>query len=111
MRHLVGFLGEQSQFGWWPTAFYGSSSRLFLEPIFSKTSTLAQHYGVVEAARRFHDEHLSVGSYHLFRLPEEIEQDLHEMAQTKSGDLFEYELTASTETEVLPNRWTVLGTI
>jgi hypothetical protein len=24
-----------------------------------------------------HDEHLNVGSYHLFRLPEEIEQDLH----------------------------------
>jgi hypothetical protein len=98
MRHLVGFLGEKSQFGWWPTAFYGSSSRLFLEPIFSKTSTLAQHYGVVEAARRFHDEHLSVGSYHLFRLPEEIEQDLHEMVQTKSGDLFDNELTVSTET-------------
>jgi hypothetical protein len=42
----------------------------------------------VEAARRFHDENLSVGSFHIFRLPEEIEQDLHELVQTQSLDLF-----------------------
>jgi hypothetical protein len=39
----------------------------------------------VEAARRLHDEHLSVGSYHLFRLPEEVEQDLHALAQSDQG--------------------------
>jgi hypothetical protein len=33
-----------------------------------------------------HDEHLSVGSYHLFRLPEEIEQDLHAMVQGGGGE-------------------------
>lgn len=55
MRHQAGFSWSQS----------------------SKTSRLAQYHGVLEAARRLHDEHLSVGSYHLFRLPEEIEQDLH----------------------------------
>lgn len=77
LRTLVGFLGEQSQFAWWPTKFFEASSRLFLEPVFAKTSMLAQYHGVLEAARRLHDEHLSVGSYHLFRLPEEVEQDLH----------------------------------
>ena len=77
MRCLVGYLGERAQFAWWPTAFYEPSSRLFLEPVFAKTSRLAQYHGVIEAARRLHDEHLSVGSYHLFRLPEEVEQDLH----------------------------------
>jgi hypothetical protein len=77
IRMLVGFLGEQAQYAWWPTAFYDASSRLFLEPVFSKTSRLAQYHGVLEAARRLHDEHLSVGTYHLFRLPEEVEQDLH----------------------------------
>lgn len=76
-RLLVGYLGERAQHAWWPTAFYEPSSRLFLEPVFSKTSRLAQYHGVLEAARRVHDEHLSVGSYHLFRLPEEVEQDLH----------------------------------
>jgi len=86
LRLLVGFLGERAQLSWWPTAFYEASSRLFLEPVFSKTSRLAQYHGVLEAARRLHDEHLSVGSYHLFRLPEEVEQDLHALAQTSVGE-------------------------
>lgn len=86
MRLLVGFLGERAQFAWWPTAFYEQSSRLFLEPVFSKTSRLAQYHGALEAARRLHDEHLSVGSYHLFRLPEEVEQDLHALVQSSAGE-------------------------
>ncbi len=77
LRVSVGFLGERAQYGWWPTAFYEPSSRRFLEPVFPKTFRLAQYQGVLEAARRVHDEHLNVGSYHLFRLPEEYEQDLH----------------------------------
>lgn len=85
MRLLVGFLGERAQFDWWPTAFYEPSARLFLEPVFPKTSALAQCHGVVEAARRRHDEHLNVGSYHLFRLPEETEQDLHGLVQSEAG--------------------------
>src|SRR5690606_20401440 len=85
LRFAVGFLGEQAQYAWWPTAFYGPSSRLFLEPVFSKTSRLAQYHGVLEAARRLHDDHLNVGSYHLFRLPEEIEQDLHAAVQSSLG--------------------------
>lgn len=86
IRLLVGFLGEHAQFAWWPTAFYESSSRLFLEPVFSKTFRLAQYHGILEAARRLHDEHLSVGSYHLFRLPEEVEQDLHAIVQSSVGE-------------------------
>src|SRR5690606_5411401 len=74
------------QCAWWPTAFYETSSRLFLEPVFAKTSRLAQYHGVLEAARRLHDEHLSVGSYHLFRLPEEVEQDLHAIVQSGAGE-------------------------
>ncbi len=77
LRLIVGYLGERSQHGWWATAFFDSSSRTFLEPGFAKTSGLAKYHGVVEAARQLHDTHLSVGAYHLFRLPEEMEQDLH----------------------------------
>ncbi|KKB80408.1 hypothetical protein VW35_04225 [Devosia soli] len=85
-RLLVGFLGERAQFGWWPTGFYESSGRLFLEPVFSRTPQVAQYHGVIEAARRLHDEHLSVGTFHLFRLPEEIEQDLHVLVQTAAEE-------------------------
>jgi hypothetical protein len=77
LRILVGYLGERAQFSWWPTAFFEPSSRLFLEPVFARTTPLSQYHGVTEAARRLHDENLSVGTFHLFRLPEEVEQDLH----------------------------------
>lgn len=86
MRLVIGFLGEQAQFGWWPTAFFESSSKLFLAPVLPKTLRLAQYHGVVEAARRLHDEHLNLGSFHLFRLPEEVEQDLHCLVQGTEGD-------------------------
>ena len=97
MRLIVGFLGERAQCAWWPTALYEASSRLFLEPVFSKTSRLAQYHGVLEAARRLHDEHLSVGSYHLFRLPEEIEQDLHAMVQGGGGEELASQVAQSKE--------------
>lgn len=97
-RLLVAFLGERAQFGWWPTAFFEPASRLFLEPVFSRTSRLAQYHGVVEAARRLHDEHLSVGSYHLFRLPEEVEQDLHSLVQRPEVGEFALKDMCSKET-------------
>ena len=97
LRLLVGFLGERAQCAWWPTAFYEASSRLFLEPVFSKTSRLAQYHGVLEAARRLHDEHLSVGSYHLFRLPEEVEQDLHAIVQSSEGEVLASQVPPSKE--------------
>lgn len=92
LRYLVGFLGEKSQCNWWPTSFYQASSIRFLEPVFSRSAPLAQYHGAVEAARRFHDENLSVGSFHIFRLPEEIEQDLHEMVQAQLLEHFDPDL-------------------
>ena len=97
-RHILGFLGEKTQSNWWPSSFYDASSIRFLEPVFSRTAPLAQYHGHVEAARRFHDENLSVGSFHLFRLPEEMEQDLHEMVQTRLVDLFDPDLISDQET-------------
>lgn len=85
LRILVGFLGERAQFAWWPTSFFGDYSLRSLEFVTPKTSLLAQYHGVVEAARKLHDEHLNVGSYHLFRLPEEVEQDLHAMMESGVG--------------------------
>jgi len=97
LRYIVGFLGERSQSNWWPTSFYDISSIQFLEPAFPRTFLVARYYGAVEAARQFHDQNLSVGSYHLFRLPEEIEQNLHEMVQTKSDVLFDPNLIEDKE--------------
>lgn len=55
-------------------------------------------HGVLEAARRVHDEHLSLGSYHLFRLPEEVEQDLHTSIQSSLGDDLASQAPQSRET-------------
>lgn len=45
---------------------------------------LAQYHGISEAARLLHDEHIGTGHvFHLFRLPEELEQDLHIAIQQK----------------------------
>lgn len=79
LRIVVGLLGERANLGWWATSFFEGSSLNFLDPAFPRTARLAQYHGVVEAARRVHDEKLNAGSFHLFRLPEEREQDLHDL--------------------------------
>lgn len=78
LRAVIGYLGEREQFAWWPSSFFASGSGTFLSPIFPRTRTLAQIVGVSRAAARVHDERIGVGgAYHLFRLPEEIEQAIH----------------------------------
>jgi hypothetical protein len=78
LRTVVGYLGEQEHFGWWQSAFFGSHSKAFLAPVFGKTQLLAQCNGVTRAAALIHDERIGVGHvYHLFRLPEDMEQSIH----------------------------------
>ena len=87
LRLSVGLLGERAANGWWPTSFLEASSRAFLDPVFVRTGLLAQMHGVTEAARRVHDARLAAGSFHLFRLPEEAEQDLYALVRdwSRSG--------------------------
>lgn len=78
LRLVVGFLGEKGQAGWWTSSFLDPSARPFLLPVFPKTILLARCRGVTEAAARVHDERIGVGSvFHLFRLPEDLEQSIH----------------------------------
>ena len=77
LRVCVGFLGEKEQACWWPSSFLSRSGEAFLAPIFPKTSALAQVNGASGAAQLAHDEHIGVGDvHHLFRLPENIENDV-----------------------------------
>ncbi|MGE3542153.1 MAG: BrxE family protein [Candidatus Tectimicrobiota bacterium] len=85
LRLLVGYLGEQHQYHWWSSAFLTASSLAFLSPIFSKTAFLAQYHGVKAAASRVHDAHIGLGKvYHLFRLPERLEQALYQQVHDHS---------------------------
>lgn len=79
LRLAVGLLGERDQGAWWTSSYFGSTSQAFLAPVFGKQSLQAKYQGVVEAARRVHDERIGIGRvFHLFRLPEVVEQQIHD---------------------------------
>ena len=78
LRAAVGFLGERDQHGWWQSTFLSAGSKPFLVPVFGRTLVLAQCAGVTQAAALVHDERIGVGRvFHLFRLPEDVEQGIH----------------------------------
>jgi hypothetical protein len=57
----------------------------FLNPIFASKTRMAQYHGVTEAACRVHDERIGVGRvFHLYRLPETIEQRIPDAFQEES---------------------------
>jgi hypothetical protein len=79
LRALVGFLGEEDQFGWWDTSFTDSIGQRFLERSFPKDPFQAGLHSVTVAARKLHDESIGKGDVaHLFRLPHASEQRLAE---------------------------------
>lgn len=78
LRAVVGYLGEQSQSGWWQSSFFAPHSQAFLAHIVTRTQVLAQCTGMTRAAALVHDERIGVGQVnHLFRLPEDMEQGIH----------------------------------
>jgi hypothetical protein len=82
LRLAVGLLGEQEQLAWWPSGFLGRHAQAFLNPIFGSKTLVSQYHGVTEAACRVHDEKIGVGRvFHLFRLPESIEQRISDAFQ------------------------------
>ena len=85
LRLIVGFLGEKSQFGWWSTTFFDPFSRRSLEFVAPRSVHLMQYHSVVEAARLVHDHGLNAGSYHLFRLQEIVQEDLHGLMRGAHG--------------------------
>lgn len=81
LRLAVGLLGEKDQANWWPSGWFGPHAAAFLEPIYGSRYVVACFQGVVEAARRVHDERIGIGRvFHLFRLPESLERRIHEVA-------------------------------
>lgn len=87
LRVLVGCLGERQHSNWWPCSFLDRTSEAFLAPVFGDTVANARVVGVTEAARRVHDDAIGVGRvFHLFRLPEALEQELYRtLAESKDA--------------------------
>ncbi|MBK3732783.1 BrxE family protein [Azospirillum brasilense] len=86
LRVLVGYLGERQQSNWWASSFLDGTSEAFLAPVFGQAIANARVVGVTEAARRVHDDAIGVGrAFHLFRLPETLEQELHRTLALSKG--------------------------
>jgi hypothetical protein len=97
LRVCVGYLGELHQLNWWTSSFYSENSNAFLIHVFGKTSLKAQYYGVRDAAAIVHDEVIGIGEgvFHLFRLPESLERDFHDLlAQPKVVDIIKNQTTS-----------------
>ena len=85
LRLAVGLLGVHGQAAWWPSMFLGQHANAFLSPIFGGKTRMVRYHGVTEAACRIHDERIGVGRvFHLYRLPETIEQRLSDAFQEGS---------------------------
>jgi predicted Zn finger-like uncharacterized protein len=78
LRTIVGYLGENSQFGWWDTNFLSQTGLQFLAINFPRSAFSAGCNSVTEAAKRLHDERIGKrGVYHLFRFPTYSEESVH----------------------------------
>jgi len=79
LRAAVGLLGEKDHGNWWTSMWFTQNASAFLTPVYGDRLAPARYQGVVEAARRVHDDRVGVGqAFHLFRLPEGLERTLHE---------------------------------
>lgn len=88
LRLSVGLLGERDNAAWWTSGFMSPTSTAFLAPVFGTQVTHARYQGVLEAARRIHDERIGVGRvFHPFRLPETMEQRIFDTVQSAGHGL------------------------
>lgn len=78
LRALVLALGEASDPAWWKTEFMNETGLRFLERLYPRTPVRAAVHAAGKAACEVHDKSVGrVGVYHLFRLPESSETEVH----------------------------------
>ena len=78
LRALVSALGETADPAWWKTKFMNETGLRFLERLYPRTPVRAAMHASGKAACEAHDKAVGrVGVYHLFRLPESLEMEIH----------------------------------
>ena len=83
LRILVSVLGEAAHAKWWRTEFLTAAGLRFLERLYPRTSCAAAVRAAGVAARELHDSSIGRGGvYHLFRLPEPFEGQLHSLGRS-----------------------------
>ncbi len=81
LRILVLALGEQHK--WWPSSFLNETGITFLDFTFPKTKYAAALNAATAVAREAHDKFTGTGKYHLFRLPERLEEKVFQVLSQK----------------------------
>jgi len=79
LRISVLQLGELNK--WWPTSFFKDSSLEFFKYVFPRSSN-ARIITAIDIAKEIVDKNVGVNSYHLFRMPIEIEEHIHRKLMT-----------------------------
>jgi len=75
LRLLVGCLGEKDNFGWWGTSALSATGAQYHKILFPRTSNKSSALATVQAAKAHHDSRVgATRTYHLFRLPSEIDK-------------------------------------
>lgn len=78
LRALVLALGESVRPAWWNTEFMNETGLRFLERLYPRSFFRAAVHAAGKAACEVHDRALGrVAVYHLFRLPETLEAEIH----------------------------------
>ncbi len=87
LRALVLALGECVEPSWWKTEFMNETGLRFLERLYPRTPLRAAVHAAGKAASGAHDRAVGrVGVYHLFRLPESLETEIHRLSPDSDKD-------------------------
>ena len=85
LRLQVAALGERLSPPWWRTEFLSPTGLRIVQRLFPRTYLATALESVTVAARRDHDAHVGRRSFHLFRLPAHIEQQLANLIRTEGA--------------------------
>lgn len=77
LRLQVAYAGEASKPGWWPTACLTAGAALDFRALFADAAPAVAWQLSSQAACQAHDKWLSGMDYHLFRLPEGLEEAIY----------------------------------
>lgn len=77
LRLQVAYAGEASEPSWWPTTCLTAEAALDFKALFSEAAPAVAWQLSSHAACQAHDKWLSGMDYHLFRLPEGLEEAIY----------------------------------
>ena len=105
LRLQVAYAGEASKPSWWPSACLSAGAALDFKALFADAAPAVAWQLSSQAACQAHDKWLSGMDYHLFRLPEGLEEAIyHTGLQLSSGQaqaLLAQKEALLTETEAM----------